>query len=99
MSVSAGRTTHGLPAAPSFPGGSVVNDLIPNVGAGTLLERTLLADVMAELQDDLAVPAWRISKRLVDLRYSASFTATHRGRREELLLTTLPPSRVPVNDR
>jgi DNA adenine methylase len=49
--------------------------------------------------ESLSVRAWRISKRLVDLRYSASFTATHRGRREELLLTTLPPSRVPVNDR
>ena len=29
---------------PPFLGGSVVNDLIPNVGAGALLERTLLAD-------------------------------------------------------
>jgi len=47
----------------------------------------------------LGVRAWRISKRLVDLRYSASVTAAHRGNREELLLTTLPPSRVPVNDR
>ncbi len=49
--------------------------------------------------ESLGVRAWRISKRLVDLRYSASFTATHRGKREELLLTTLPPARVPVNDR
>ena len=32
------------PAMPPFLGGSVVNDLIPNVGAGTLLEQTLLAD-------------------------------------------------------
>lgn len=47
----------------------------------------------------LGVRAWHISKRLVDLRYSASFTTSHRGKREELLLTTLPPSRVPVNDR
>ena len=49
--------------------------------------------------ETLGVRAWRISKRLVDLRYSASFTASHRGKREELLLTTLPHTRVPVNDR
>ena len=47
----------------------------------------------------LGVRAWHISKRLVDLRYSASFTMSHRGKRQELLLTTLPPSRVPTNDR
>jgi DNA adenine methylase len=47
----------------------------------------------------LGVRAWRISKRLVDLRYSASFTPEYRGKREELLLTTLPPSRVPSDER
>ena len=49
--------------------------------------------------ESLGVRAWHISKRLVNLRYSASFTTSHRGKREELLLTTLPPSRVPTNDR
>jgi hypothetical protein len=37
--------------------------------------------------------------RLVDLRYSASAVNAHRGQRQELLLTTLPPSCVPLNDR
>lgn len=45
----------------------------------------------------LGVRSWRISKRVVDLHYSVSFTKKHRGRRQELLLTTLPPSRVPRN--
>jgi DNA adenine methylase len=47
----------------------------------------------------LGVRAWRISKRLVDLCYSASSTMSHRGKRQELLLTTLPPSRVPADGR
>jgi site-specific DNA-adenine methylase len=47
----------------------------------------------------LGVRSWRISKRLVDLHYSASSGKKHRGKRQELLLTTLPPSRVPNNDR
>jgi DNA adenine methylase len=42
---------------------------------------------------------WHITKRLVDLRYSASATAAHRGKRQELLLTTLPPSCVPLDER
>ena len=42
---------------------------------------------------------WRITKRLVDLRYSASATKEHRGTSQELLITTLPPSCVPLNDR
>jgi DNA adenine methylase len=53
----------------------------------------------ADESDSLGVHAWHISKRLVDLRYSVSFTASHRGRRQELLLTTLPPTRVPSDDR
>ncbi len=48
--------------------------------------------------ESLGIRAWRISKRRVDLRYSASFTSRHRGTRQELLLTTLPPPRVPIND-
>jgi DNA adenine methylase len=47
----------------------------------------------------LGVRAWRISKRVVDLSYSAASSAKYRGVREELLLTTLPPSRVPANNR
>jgi DNA adenine methylase len=42
---------------------------------------------------------WHITKRLVDLRYSASATKEHRGKRQELLITTLPPSCVPLDDR
>ncbi|MFI9557897.1 DNA adenine methylase [Nonomuraea endophytica] len=45
----------------------------------------------------LGIRAWRISRRLVDLHYSVSSNV--RDRRRELLLTTLPPSRVPANDR
>jgi DNA adenine methylase len=41
----------------------------------------------------LGVRAWRISKRIVDLRYSVS--SSRRGARQELLITTLPPSAVP----
>lgn len=48
-------------------------------------------------RESLGVHSWRISKRLVDLRYSASFTPSHRGKRQELLLTTLPPSCVPTD--
>jgi DNA adenine methylase len=53
----------------------------------------------ADEADLLGVRSWRISKRLVYLHYSASFTREHRGKRQELLLTTLPPSRVPTDDR
>lgn len=41
---------------------------------------------------------WRISKRSVQLNYTAS-SRKGRGRAQELLLTTLPPSTVPVNER
>jgi DNA adenine methylase len=47
----------------------------------------------------LGVRSWYISKRIIDLHYSAAFTAKFRGKRQELLLTTLPPGRVPINDR
>jgi len=46
----------------------------------------------------LGVRSWRISKRLVNLHYSAAVTKKHRGKRQELLMTTLPPSRVPSDD-
>jgi DNA adenine methylase len=54
---------------------------------------------VAEEAELLGVRSWRISKRLVDLHYSASFTKQHRGKRQELLLTTLPPTRVPSDGR
>ncbi|WP_175441338.1 DNA adenine methylase [Micromonospora humi] len=44
------------------------------------------------------VKAWRISKRIVTLNYTAS-SRTGRGPARELLLTTLPPATVPSNDR
>lgn len=50
-----------------------------------------------EEADILRVRAWRISKRLVNLHYSVSSNV--RDRQRELLLTTLPPGRVPLNER
>lgn len=44
------------------------------------------------------IKAWRISKRIVTLNYSAS-SRTGRGLAKELLLTTLPPATVPINER
>ncbi|GLZ04837.1 hypothetical protein Acsp03_23030 [Actinomadura sp. NBRC 104412] len=44
------------------------------------------------------VRSWRISKRIVTLNYSAS-SRTGRGPAQELLLTTLPPTTVPINER
>lgn len=44
------------------------------------------------------VKAWRISKRIVKLNYSVS-SRTGRGPAQELLLTTLPPATVPINER
>lgn len=44
------------------------------------------------------VQRWPITKRLVELRYSASARSPHRGKRQELLLTTLPPSCAPLGD-
>jgi DNA adenine methylase len=44
------------------------------------------------------VKSWHISKRVVSLNYTAS-SRTGRGPAEELLLTTLPPSKVPTNRR
>jgi DNA adenine methylase len=45
----------------------------------------------------LGVKEWRISKRLVSLRYTAS-ARKGRGPADELLITTLPPSSVPTGD-
>lgn len=44
----------------------------------------------------LGISCWRIIKRYVTLQYSAS-ARVGRGPRNELLLTTLPPSTVPCN--
>jgi DNA adenine methylase len=52
-----------------------------------------------DAEELLQVRRWPISKRLVDLRYSAAATRPHRGKRQELLLTTLPPSCIPLNKR
>ena len=41
------------------------------------------------------VKAWAISKRLIEMNYSAS-SGTGRGRRKELLVTTLRPAAVPT---
>ena len=49
--------------------------------------------------DQQGAHCWQITKRLVDLRYSASAAKEHRGKRQELLITTLPPSCVPLDDR
>ena len=47
---------------------------------------------------ELNVKRWFISKRVVVLNYTAS-SRLGRGKKEELLLTTLPPSRVPTHER
>jgi DNA adenine methylase len=68
----------------------------------TMDSRFYAAGRMTPSQGDrelLGVHRWPISKRLVDLRYSAAATKPHRGSRQELLLTTLPPRCVPQNDR
>jgi DNA adenine methylase len=44
------------------------------------------------------VKTWRISKRVVVLNYTAS-SRTGRGASKELLITTLPPATVPINDQ
>jgi DNA adenine methylase len=44
------------------------------------------------------VKSWRISKRIVTLNYTAS-SRTGRGPAKELVLTTLPPATVPINER
>jgi DNA adenine methylase len=65
-------------------------------------ENLYRADRMNPAVEDarlLGIRSWRISKRIVDLNYSASSDKKYRGARQELLLTTLPPSRVPANDR
>jgi len=48
-------------------------------------------------KDLLGIQEWRISKRVVSLRYTASARAG-RGPASELLLTTLPASRVPIDE-
>ncbi|WP_131746676.1 DNA adenine methylase [Frankia sp. Cppng1_Ct_nod] len=48
--------------------------------------------------DICGIRRWRITKRYVHLRYTVSGAAV-RSIKAELLLTTLPPSCVPVNDR
>ncbi|MDP9643194.1 site-specific DNA-adenine methylase [Actinopolyspora lacussalsi] len=56
---------------------------------------------MTPLEQDrwlLGVKRWRISKRIVSTRYSAAGKVGKRSA-EELLITTLPPSTVPVDDQ
>lgn len=49
-------------------------------------------------RETLGVRQWRISKRLVATRYSAGGRSGKKSA-EELLITTLPPSTVPVDDQ
>ncbi len=51
-----------------------------------------------ETRDLTGVKAWRISKRVVTLNYTAS-ARTGRGLAEELLITTLPWTTVPTNEQ
>lgn len=51
-----------------------------------------------EDRDFSGVHQWYISKRLVSQLYSAS-SRTGRGRKDELLITTLPPKAVPLDDQ
>jgi DNA adenine methylase len=52
----------------------------------------------ADSRDLTGVKAWRISKRAVMLNYTAS-ARTGRGLAKELLITTLPWTTVPTNDK
>jgi DNA adenine methylase len=47
--------------------------------------------------DMLGVRAWRISKRLVNHRYTAANNGP--SQKEEFLITILPPITVPINER
>ena len=47
---------------------------------------------------DLGVKSWPITKRLVSMRYTAS-GKTGKRHADELLITTLPPTTVPLDDR
>ena len=51
----------------------------------------------SETKRSAGVREWRISKRVVSLRYTAA-ARQGRGAAEELLMTTLPPATVPTND-
>jgi len=53
---------------------------------------------LAGARTNEGVKTWRISKRAVGLNYSAS-SRSGRGAAKELLLTTLPPSAVPIGGR
>jgi DNA adenine methylase len=67
----------------------------------TLDERLYAARRMSpsgEVADHDGARRWHITRRLVDLRYSASATKEHRGTRQELLITTLPPSCIPLDE-
>ncbi|NYD78991.1 DNA adenine methylase [Arthrobacter cupressi] len=50
----------------------------------------------AEDRETLGVRSWSLTKRLVTVRYTAS-GKTGKRNADELLITTLPPSRVPVD--
>lgn len=50
-----------------------------------------------ELRRDLGVRCWRLSKRLVRVRYSASASVGKRGA-DELIVTTLPADTVPEDE-
>jgi hypothetical protein len=83
--------------------GKLVRDKIPEIiRANGEMPSTRIAKGMNPDRKDAAefhVRSWPITKRLVDLRYSASARTPHRGKRQELLLTTLPPSCAPLGDR
>lgn len=49
-------------------------------------------------RDSLGVRRWRISKRLITTRYSAAGRFGKRSA-DELLITSLPPATVPIDDR
>ncbi|MBL0886392.1 DNA adenine methylase [Myceligenerans indicum] len=52
----------------------------------------------ADARQNEGVKQWRISKRVVQLNYTAS-SRKGRGAARELLMTTLPPASVPINGR
>ena len=54
--------------------------------------------MLFDTSEFLDVKRWRISKRVVTTRYSAAGRVGKRSA-EELLITTLPPATVPVDDQ
>ena len=72
-------------------------DAHPVLLANAALYRCARMTPTADDKAYLGVKEWQISKRLVSLRYTVS-AKMNRAAADELLITTMPPSTVPVDD-